>query len=253
MDRALPRWAIDVIRDGVHPRELKVRGDRAVWSALVRTAASAHQRGQDRIEWEYLVLEQRSHLGHQLRLKDGHRTRKPAHVAKTLAAVWDTAVVWCSERAPAWTAEDAASEAETRAAALTGITADPDAELTDAERAILEHAVNCAREYRRPEVTLPRQRMLDATGLGLTALRTALRRLEAAELLVLVQPGRRGAPGSGRPARAAVYRLATAEGAAHYLSRGTRPVVPLAQTSSAPLDSRFGAPAQTSSAPWRST
>lgn len=249
MDRALPGWAIDLIRDGVPAADLKARGDRAVWSALVRTAASAHQRGQDAMEWEYLVLDTRSHLGQQLRLKDGHRVRKPLTVKKTLANAWDAAVVWCSEREPAWTAEDAAREAEERAAVLVDLIADPDTELSDAERSVLDHATAQARAYHRPEVTLPRQRMLEATGLGLTALRTALRRLEASGLLTLAQPGRRSAPGSSRPGRAAVYRLATTEAASYYLSRGTRPVVPPVQTSSAPIDSGVGAPVQTSSAP----
>ncbi len=246
MDRALPGWAVDLIRDGVHPRDLKARGDRAVWSALVRTAVSAHQRGQGLLDWESLVNDPRSHLGAQVRLKDGHRPRKPVAVAKMLSAAWDAAVVWASEQQPAWDREQTRDEALRRASAMRELVSDADTDLTDAERAVLHYAVTTATAKGMLRVAMPRRALMEATGLGLTALRSTMRRLEEAELLVLVEAGQPGGPGA-RKRRSNLYGLPAEQ--PHYLCRGTRPVVPPTQTCGAPAVSGVGAPAQTCGAP----
>ena len=246
MDRALPAWAIDVIRDGVAPAELKKRGDRAVWSALVRTAASAHQRGQSVMEWEAQITDPRSRLGVQVTLKDGHRARKPLTVAKTIADAWDAAVVWCSEQDKPWGSEEVRAAAEARAVLIRDLVADPDAELTDAERAVLAYAAEQTAKRGMTRIALPRRDLLEATGLGLTALRTTLKRLHDNGLLVLVEAGRSGGP-SAQKRRANLYGLP--EAVPHYLSRGTRPVVPPTQTCGAPAVSGVGAPSQVCGAP----
>lgn len=246
MDRALPAWAIDVIRDGVAPAELKKRGDRAVWSALVRTAASAHQRGQSVMEWECQISDARSRLGAQVRLKDGHRVRKPLAVAKTITDAWDAAVVWCSEQDKPWDCEQVRAAAESRAALMLDLVADPDAGLPDDERAVLAYAAEQTAKRGMTRIALPRRELLEATGLGLTALRTTLKRLHDNGLLVLVEAGRSGGP-NAQKRRANLYGLP--EAVPHYLCRGTRPVVPPTQTCGAPAVSGVGAPTQTCGAP----
>lgn len=61
--RALPARMIDLVRDGVPAHDLKTRAGRAVFSALVGTAASAQFRGWDRSEWEALVQKARRRHG----------------------------------------------------------------------------------------------------------------------------------------------------------------------------------------------
>ena len=104
MNRALPARMIDKIRDGVPPPEMAKRGDRAVFTALVSTAASAQMRGWDLWEWESLVLEPKSHLGTQLRLKGGKRARTPMVVHKTLGDAWEKAWEWRTDQDAPWDA-----------------------------------------------------------------------------------------------------------------------------------------------------
>lgn len=247
MDRALPGPMVDLIRDGAHPADLRSQGQRAVWSALFRTAASCHQRGWDRWEWEALLTEPTSNLGRQAATKDGRRRRTPEAIAKTLAAAWEHAEQWVAERPDRWNRAEAQQQAIRRADLLCELAADPDADLDNACRAVLAHATDRARALTSDRPALPRAQMLAATGLGLTALRSALRRLEEADLLVLAERGRRSPAGG----RANLYHLAPVShpALAPYLYRETRSVVPPGQVCSAPGDNHDGAPAQVCSAP----
>lgn len=229
--RSLPPDMTDLVRDGVSPRDLKAQGGQAVWRALVRTAASAHQRGWDRWEWEAFVCEARSRLGTQARLKDGKRERTDKALSDYLAAAWDQATTWVSEQDAAWTPDDLAEQARVRATAVLAMCADPGADLTDAERAVLAYAATQARTRGWDRVQMARRNVEEATGVGERSVRTALRRLEDRGLLSLDVRGRSGRPGrvtqDGRPmARANLYRLPAADSAAlvPYQDRGTRSV-----------------------------
>lgn len=252
MNGPLPGWAVDLIHNGVPPADLKAKGGRAVWTALVRTAASAQHRDWDRWRWEEEVTDPRRNLGRQVAVKDGRRPRTPKAVQKTLHDAWEAAWEWRTTQDAPWSRQEAQEAAEERARAAVAVAEDPDTDLTDAERAVLVHAAAEVRHYAErgkgsTAVTLPRAPMLEATGLGLTALRTALRRLEGRGLLTLTERGRRGAPGTKDP-KANVYALG-APSTFTSMYRGTRSVVPPAQASSAPQSSATGAPHQTSSAP----
>lgn len=247
MNRALPGPMIDLIRDGISPTDLRRGGQRAVWSALFRTAASAAQRGWDGWEWECLLREPSSVLGRQASTRDGQRLKTEQSIAKTYAAAWDRATAWVSEQPARWTRSEAEEQAVRRADLVAELAADPDATLPQSYRAVLAHAANQARRLTSDRPALPRKQMLEATGLGLTALRTALARLDGAGLLVLAEQGRRGAS-SGR---SNLYRLAREDhpALASYLYRETRSVVPPAQVCSAPRLNLDGAPRQVCSAP----
>jgi len=237
---------IDLIRDGVPPTELRATGARAVWSALVRTAASAQQRGQPQAEWEALLAEARSHLGTQVRLrngKDGKERPARAH-ARTLANAWVAAGKWLAEQPPPYDREAARDRART----VRDWTADAETPLPDAERAILAHAAEVALHHGTDRPALPRTPMQEATGLGLTALRSALDRLHRGGLLVLEVRGHPGGPAT-RTRRANCYRLPTDEAMHSYLYRETRSVVPPGQVCGASSLLTHGAPAQVCGAP----
>jgi hypothetical protein len=231
---------IDLMRDGVSSTDLRALGDRAVRRALLRTACSARQRGWSRVEWAGEVDSAKSHLGAQAKLKRGRAERSARDFEGLLRGAWDQAGRFLDEN-PAWTAEQARAEAEARAHALRDLAADPDADLCDNDRAVLVYAAELAMKRGSDRVTIPRGQILAATGLGLTALRLSLARLEKPELLVLVERGRpRGAGAKAKP-RANVYRLPTVEMARRYLTRGTRLVVPPAHVSGAPTLESAGA------------
>jgi hypothetical protein len=251
MNRALPAWAIDLIRDGVPARDLQARGNAAVWTALVRTASSAHQRGHDRSEWESLVLAPASNLGRQVRLKDGTRERTVPDVIKTMADAWDAAVEWVSQQPPAWTREQTAAVAAERAAAALQVAADADLDLTGPEREVLAFA---AREHDRRgylQVALPRAAVVAETGLGERTVRTALAGLARRGLLTVAVPGRTGADPKRR--KATLYALADAEALTHYLCRETRPMGPPTQTYGTPEVETSWTPLQTYGTPTPTT
>jgi hypothetical protein len=124
--RALPGPMIDLIRDGVRWAALRAGGDRAVFTALVRTAGSAHQRGHTYPEWAQLIGQVNSVLGRQARRTSRGKERSRATYERTLQRAWDTAGDWLTTAPPPLTRADIAAQI----AAVDAWTADPDAPLT---------------------------------------------------------------------------------------------------------------------------
>jgi hypothetical protein len=223
--KSLPAWAIDLITDGVPSKDLATSGHKAVWTALVRTAASAQHNHWSVIDWEYLVLDERRHLGAQVATQGG-RQRSQVSVLKQLHKAWDTAWSWRTQQPP-WDGVQAQEQIHERAAALIALSANPDAPLTTVERDILTFAAELAIQRRNTKVAMPWRATKEKHHHGQTAIRNAHARLAARGLLPLHE---RGAPSGSRATkrRANLYRLPEANdpAIAHYLSRGARPVVP---------------------------
>jgi hypothetical protein len=205
IDRALPGWCIDLIRDGVTNTDLKASGDRAVWRALRRTALSAQHRAWSVMEWEALILEPRSVLGRQLATKGG-KTRTPKAVQRALSSAWDSAWGYRTQDAP-FDRERAREEAERRANAARTIAADLDNDLRDPERAVLALAADLSDQRGLPRVALPWREAQRATGLSERSTKNALRGLAAKGVLVLVERGRAAGGKSTKGAKANLYAL----------------------------------------------
>lgn len=259
MDRALPTWARHLICEGVPAADLATkRADRAVWTALLRTAASASVRGQHQWEWEDQLLAADSRLGQQARRHGRGKVRSPEQFMALLDKVWTRADQWLEEQDPAKNRDEMREQGNERAHAVLAAVEDPAALLSDAERAVLDVIARAVLDHNAEgkafdRVMMPRHRLQPATGLGLTALRTALRRLEGRGLLVLVEKGRPRGAAARQKARANVYGLPTRAA----LYSAVRPigvpedgsVVPAALVCGAPTSERPGAPAQVCSAP----
>jgi hypothetical protein len=125
LDRALPGQLVDLIRDGVSGQALKAQGDRAVWKALFRTAASACQRGWDAWEWEEMVLHPSSRLGAQVQMRRG-RGLSEARVRKIIYEAWDQATAWVNAQPPPFDRQQMADGAERAAARAELKLQDPD-------------------------------------------------------------------------------------------------------------------------------
>ncbi len=184
---------------GPHPRRRTARrasqsGDTAVWNALWRTAASANGRGWHQTDWEGLVRAPGQRLGEQAGRRGGNKFRTPRQIAELLDKVWTSADKWREEQGPAKTRDEMRRQGNERARIVLDIVESPAALLTDPERAVLAHAARTALAHNSrgkalDRVALPRAEMRARTGLGLTALRTTLRRLEGRGLLALVEQG----------------------------------------------------------------
>ncbi|EID80213.1 hypothetical protein W59_08364 [Rhodococcus opacus RKJ300 = JCM 13270] len=230
-DRALRSKYVDLVRDGVAPKNLTERGRKATFGPLVSSAMSAYQRGWGYPEWADFVTEPASELGRQVRL--GSRSSKAA-VEKTLIKAWDMAVS-NADSSPAWTREQISEMARTRARGARELMGKPRADLTANERQILRHVIALTDERARCRHTLPRRAVMEATGLKERSVRTALDGLVGKGMLALVERGRPRGPRSRR-SRSNIYEL-------------TVPTLSPAPPSPIPVNGYVGPPAQACGTP----
>jgi hypothetical protein len=182
---------IDLIRVGVSSREMarSKNGEVSlVHAGALSTANSAVQRGHDRVDWQALVLDGKSGLGAQIRA-GGRKSRSPVEVQKYLDAVWDNAVAWIATRPPAAERSPDIATRVGNARRVLDVLADPDAEIGVNERRVLAAVADEGIRLGTATPAIPRVTMLRVTGVGLTAFRTALRNLERAGLLAVVDHG----------------------------------------------------------------
>lgn len=250
MNRALPGWAVDAIRDGVPTCELAARGDRAVWTLLRRTAVSAAARGWTRSEWEGEVCLPSGTLAQQIRRRGVSKMRTPAQFVRQFDSAWSSAVGWLEKQPAALEGDEVQARGERAAIAVLAAVEDPETELNGRERAVLHFAVAVLRRHHdegKPfdRVALPRRDVAAGTGLSERVARAALVRLVERGLLVVSRPGqsdiRQGVRTTGRPYRlATLYRLADPEPLAQQLYRKTRSMGRPVQTYGTPALADLG-------------
>jgi len=203
--RSLPAWATDLVRDGLPAQALAREGHKAVYNALVKTACSAQQRGWSEVDWSYFLDEPGSELGRQNRCDAGRRPINPSIVRGRTNKAWAAAKQWLDDADSPWTADQASEHARALASTLRSSVIDGDLDLSDNERVLLAHVAEVAEARGSDRLTLPRAGLLQGSGLGLTALRTALARLADRGVLTLVSSG--AVRTKGKPRRANVYQL----------------------------------------------
>ena len=240
---SLPAVMIDLIREGVSTSELKTSGDRAVFKALVSTAASALQRGWSFAEWSAEVQRGGSKLGEQCRIDSRMKSRSGPDVLRQLQNAWDRADAWVARQPARLTDADIA----TRISEVRSWLAHPGTTLPDAERHVLGFACDVAETNNTTRPTLPRRAVQQATGLGERATRETLRRLDEAGLLKI---GLRGRPALDETRRrAAAYQLPDRDRMTAYLYRKARSVGPPTPDLWDPHPTTVGTPRQTYGTP----
>jgi hypothetical protein len=230
-----------MIREGVTRQRMKGEGrDRAVYNGVFQTALAAVNAGWTFPEWAGELSKRGSLLGVQLATKGNGEDRPRDQVEKQLRTIWDRATAR-AEASPSFTSDQRADYI----AQVRVILSDPNCRLSENEVRVLDAIARRAADLNCTTPSCPRDGYLrPATGLGLTALRTALDGLIARGLLVLVEKGQRGTPDKPSSGKANVYRLPRPE----VLALAVLPSLPTSAAvaaSSAP--SRC--PALTSSAP----
>jgi hypothetical protein len=202
--RSLKPWCVDLIRYGARSSAMRREGrDKAVYNAIYRTALSAVNAGWIFAEWHAQISARSSVLGAQVATKRNGQDRPREQVEKQLRTIW--------AKAENTYAASPSFEPEDRAAHITAVRswlADPGCPLPDNQRIVLDAIARRAAELNCTSPNCPRDSYLrPATGLGLTALRTALDQLVASGLLVQTQKGRRGTRAGTGSGVAGVYRL----------------------------------------------
>ncbi len=197
-------WCVDLIRYGATTAAMRREGrDKAVYNALSRTALSAVNSGWIFAEWHAQISARGSVLGAQVATKRNGQDRPREQVDKQLRNIWAKAENTYAA-SPCFEPEDRAAHI----AAVRSWLADPGCPLPDNQRIVLDAIARRAAELNCTSPNCPRDSYLrPATGLGLTALRTALDQLIASGLVVQTQKGRRGTRAGAGSGVAAVYRL----------------------------------------------
>ncbi|MGY1666982.1 hypothetical protein [Geodermatophilus sp. SYSU D00696] len=181
--------------------------DTAVYNALFRTAMAAVNAGWLYSEWHAELSKRGSGLGMQVATKQSGDDRPAGQVQKTLQRVWDRAV----DRVKETPALDEAARAAYVAKFRTWL-ANPACPVSDNQRVVLDAIARRAAELNVTSPPCPIRYLLGETGLGLTAVRTALRQCIEAGLLVQLEKGQPWTKGRKREnCRAAVYRLPRVE------------------------------------------
>jgi hypothetical protein len=190
MNRALPGWCIDAIRDGVKTSDLRRRGDLAVHAAVNRVCLSALNLGWTLPALDALIfaLDPKhgyGRLGEQLCQRHGAPLSR-TEGRKRLRRIWDDAQKWLGDQ-PGWAS---AAEAKRRADALLDLAADAEVQLPERERAVLCYAAQVAQELGLCRIALAERQVGAATGLTRTQARHTLQRLDEDGLLPLHSHGR---------------------------------------------------------------
>jgi hypothetical protein len=194
---------VDLIHNGITPAEMTAGGPKAVYRALCRTAASAMQRRQSRVEWRAQIDAGR--LGQQARRKGHGKVLTDVQYSKMLDRVWTKETEWVASRPPPL----GPVEVVQRIRDVRERAEHPDAELTDIQRRILIHACTVAQTHLTDRPALPRRGIVAASGLPERTVRTALSHMHETGLLVLAIPGRASSDPAKR--RANLYKLPVAE------------------------------------------
>lgn len=189
MRRALPGWCVDLIRDGVRGVDLRKHGNGAVDRETNRICLSAMACEQTLPEIDALIFEIRSNLATQLCWRRG-KPLSNADGRKRLHRIWARAAAYRASHRTPWTAEERTAEAVDRADALAKLTADRDADLHDADRAVIRYAVDRAREFELVRVPMPWRTIAATTGRPRRQIANALQRVDRIGLLRLAVRGR---------------------------------------------------------------
>jgi hypothetical protein len=237
--RALRGWAVDRLHDGLSPPY----SEPEVWKALGATALAAVNARWTQAEWVDLVTQPgRDGLWRQYAIRRD-KPKPKARLRKVLDDLWDGAVQHAVEN-PSF-GEHVKDEIADRVIAIREAVQDPEADLTDADRAVLSFAADRAEQVGSTVVNLPWRDVQEGTGLGERTTKNALRRLDRREVLPLRERGR---PGTRRP-RANAFEIPDSDRLFSYLCRGTRQVGPLARTGGTPTEIGRGTPTRTGGTP----
>lgn len=182
---------VDLIREGVSKQELKLRGSRAVFSALISTAMTWQNRDWSYDMWVSTLREPQSQLFRQVQLDNRKMPRTANAVNRDLRSAWKKAEGYTAER-PALTRADIREAAAARLDQLDSLekAAWP---LDDRALLVLRHVLETAAEIGTTAPAIPVREAMTATHLpNAMAAQRALRRLEEKDLIRCVERGRRG-------------------------------------------------------------
>jgi hypothetical protein len=203
LNRALPGWAVDAIRNGIPNAHYS-----EIYGALVSIAMSAHVRGWD--ENDYVTLVSNTFLNGQLwvQMRVGHNgkaRRSDRSARKELGKAWNQAATNIATGRAAYTAEEVRREAVRLAVGwVDRLMGDRD-DLSPDQRAVMTYVVGETQRRGMLRVTCPTRDVGEFAKIPRMSAHRVLNALTEKGLLVKHSAGRRSGPYGG--GRAAIYGL----------------------------------------------
>jgi hypothetical protein len=203
LNRALPGWAVDVIRDGV-------AGDhRRVWSVLVSIAMSAHLRGWTEGQYIREVSSRESRLWAQMRMRpDGRRPRSDLAAVRELQKAWEQGVVNVNDVGTR-TISEIRDDAVELAFRWVDRLVDNTDDLSPTEKSVMDYVVSETNRRGMLRVTCPSRTVAEFAKVPRMTAHRTLSDLTRKGLLLKRSTGR--PQNNHSPGRAAIYELADPE------------------------------------------
>lgn len=200
LNRALPGWAVDAIREGV-------RGDhRQVWSALVSIAMSAALRGWSECQYIREVSSRESRLWVQMRVRpDGRRRRSDLAAARELHKAWEQGFVNVNDVGTRTLSEISDDAIELAFRWIDRLVDNTD-ELSPTEKSVMDYVISETNRRGMLKVTCPSRAVAEFAKVPRMTAHRTLSNLTRKGLLIKRSSGR--PQGSHSPGRAAIYELA---------------------------------------------
>lgn len=198
LDRSLPAWAIDRIRDG-----LETRDNRKQYGALVSVCMSAQRRNWGEAELANLVCDPyQSKLWIQLSRNSNGKPYPATNMAKTYAKAWNDAESFLLDPDNSYDMKQRALEL---AFTWTDLLNDSDLEtgLKEPEIAVLRYVIAETERRQWEKVACPSRAVEESTGYGRQRIRTAFAKLTERGVLTQYEKGRGGTTAG----KAAIYGL----------------------------------------------
>lgn len=206
LDRALPGWATDAIRDGIPAQQASDR--RKVWTMCMRIAMSAQLRGWNESEYLTEVAINKKGLWRQLTTRRNGQPYPDSRGYKEMRSAWETARLNINRVGGVRTHEEIAADAVELAFTWVDRLTDGIDGLCEAEAGVMRYVVAETERRGMLRVTCPGREVAEFAKVPHRTASRVLKRLTERGLLTQHSPGRRGTAGKGK---AAIYGLTDPE------------------------------------------
>lgn len=204
--RAMPGYLVDLAHNGVPSHDLQEHADRTQSSALVSLAMSAQHCGWTESEFHAFVTHPARDISRQIKVTRNMSVRGDLEVRRSIEDAWNAGGQYIAAGGRPWPREEVRAKGRHRARRARARLNQEGSTLSGNDRAVLVYLINRLENPGALRLAVPRRAIMEATGLGQTAVSNALTRLTSGGWLTLEERGRPSGP-NAKHRRAHVWAL----------------------------------------------